>query len=401
MERIVVGVPADVCGDAFIAFIASLPRENAHIITATDHMVASKLVSDLGSMIRADLDYREGQLMERIEGITESTLAVVSMPALNRLVEELKVQEKDVIGVDFASKMPILMQEFIDYCEENKLQAGLNPPAKDLIANFTPITLTLNWHEGDPLQQTLKSAVDTRLSAVNPLLQGYTEAMASIQAYEPLLSLLSIRLRALHSSSVRLSSSPTALSLFESLSKRFNRLRHCLENAQSNDLYLEKQPSGHLLVVNFLSETLPGVTVLIETGEGTSQNSDPFDLETGVQILDFATFPVSIVSLRFVQAGKPISPVLIWSTEKNRPIVMEFQPALAWQGQYPPLFPPSANIKTFVTPEEEALYGQIHDMLPDITQTDRDFVRFVRVAKRVGNLTEMNRIVEELISAGE
>ena len=395
------GVPAEVCGETFIAFIASIPREDTHILTATDHMLASMLASDIGSLIRADLDYRGGALMETIEGIADSTLAVVSMPALNQLVEELKVEGKDVIGVNLASKMPILMQEYIEYCNEIKLQAGLNRHAKDLLAHFTPITLTLCWHKGSPFQQSIKSAVDTRLSALNPLLQGGKETMASLQACEPLLSLLSLRLRALHSSSVRLSSSSTALSLFESLSKRVTRLKHCVENCQSNDLYLEKQPSGHLLVVNFLSKTLPGVSVLIETEEGSSQNSDPFDLETGIQLLDFATFPVSIISLRFVQAGKPISQALTWSTKKNRPLVMKFQPAFAWQSLYPPLFPLSANIRTFVTPEEEALYGQIHDMLPDITKTDLDFARFVRIAKRVGDLTEMNRIVEELISAGD
>lgn len=395
------GVPADICGEAFIAFIVSLPREDTLILTATDHMLASTLAKAFGSRIRPDLDYQRGGIIEAIEGLTESALAVVSMPVLNRLLEEMKIEGKDVIGVDLPSKRPILVQEYIEYCEEKKLQAGFNSHTKELIGHFAPITINLSWNKGDFFPKSIKSAVNTHLSALNPLLEGYKEDIASLQACESLLSQLSLRLTALRSASIRLSASPSALSLFESLSKRVTRLKNRLDNSLQNDLYLEKRPSGHLLVINFHSTTLPEVSVLIETAEGCAQNSDPFDIVTGVQLLDFASFPDSIVSLRFLQAGKPISPVLIWSNETNRPIVMQFQPALSWQSLYPPLFSPSASIKTFVTREEEALYGQIHDMLPDITQTDRDFIRFVRVAKRVGNLTDMNRIVEELMSAAE
>lgn len=370
-------------------------------MTATDHILASTLVRNWGSQANADLDHRFGAVLPKLEGIAGKTLAVVSIVTLEGLARDLGVQGKEVIGVDVAAKAPVLMQEYRQYCEENKLKGELSPETS-LFSHFTPIQVSIPWNNCAQFQQSVKSALQSRLNASELLLQDYREAISQVQTYDPLLNLLSLRLRTLQAATTRLSSAPTTLSLLESLQTRFLSLQRCLAQCEpGNSLYLEKQPSGHLLVVNFLWERQRDVTVLIEIGKGSCQDSDPFDLEPGAQLLDFATFPATIVSLRFLHAGKPISQAIVWSTGTNSSVTLPFQALLPWQSHYPPLSTPSTNITAFVTPEERALYGQIHDMLPDLTQTDSDFVRFIRVVKRVGDLTEVNRIVEELISAGE
>ena len=402
MEAVVLGVPAEVSAESFLAFAVSFLPEGTHIVTATDHNLASTLVSNWGSQVNPDLDHRFGAVLPKLRKVSGKALAVVSTAALQDLLRELgvEVQGEEVIGVDVAAKRPVLMHEYQQYCEENRLKRELSVHAKSLFANFTPIHVSIN--DSAAFQQSIKSTLQSRLIASEVLIEDCQEAISSVQTYEPLLALLSIRLRTLQANATRLSSAPTTLSLLESLQTRFNSLQRCLAQSEpGNSLYLEKQPSGHLLVVNFLWESQRDVTVLIETGAGSSQDSDPFDLEPGAQLLNFATFPATILSLRFLRAGKPISPAIVWSTGKNVSVSLPFQALMSWQSHYPPLSVPSASIVTFVTPQEQALYGQIHDMLPDLTQTDSDYIRFIRVVKRVGDLTEVNRIVEDLISAGE
>ena len=379
MDVVVLAVRQELDLDAFLCYIGEIETRGMHFISATDHAMAVLFGFRENATLRSDLNH---QSTFEWNSIPPNSLVLLSCETFEALIPSVfpDFAPSSLFGFNLTSQKPIFLTDFTDFATQNQLKSYKNP----LIPPVIPFYAKISEKNCD-----FNPAFDKKYANFSFLSRNLEKFTEVVSGCENALDNLKVNLERISRLIRELPPSLPLSTRLSSLSTRVSTLNRSLPSTSSL-FHLQKHKKGYLFIINF-SQTPQSISIRMETkGNGTS-DSDVFELFPGGHMLDFTSYAEEIVWAAIVQREEVVSEVVKWEEQEVQREKRE------WQQWYPTLDSASCSISSFITPEEREVYEVIKSLLPELAQTDEQFLRFVKIVKRVGNVQEIDAIINEMM----